>query len=117
MPKVTNNRKFLKAVRHSASPIGNGSAADASVSTLTLADHPELADLKSTDLVEVIKSRLKHPLPSERCTGTDMISTFLTSKRLAQFKPAQINEIIRLLNTLLLDRAENVRFGAIDALW
>lgn len=114
MPKVPSSRKFLKSVRQSASPLA---AASGHVQALSFADQQEFADMKSTDLLKVIKDRLSHSLPSERCIGTDMISTFLSGKRLTQLKTTQILEIITPLATLLLDRAENVRFGAIDAFW
>jgi len=119
MPKVVNSRKFLKSVRQSSSPISstNGTGGGNTSSTLSLAEHEQFSSMKSVELISVIKSRLQHPLPSERCVGADMISTFLTTRRLAQFKPGQLNELIKSLLPLLTDRVENVRFGAVDALW
>ena len=143
MPKVQNSRKFLKSIRQSTSPLEVVAASvnynnnDNKISTtsnsvpigvndvgtdslFSLSDYEQFSQMRSTDLLEVIKDRLRHTLPSERCIGTDMIQTFFNETRLNQElrqQKSSIIDIIKLLSLLLLDRAENVRFGAIQALW
>ena len=119
MPKEWNKRKFLKSIRNSASPLSISSNGDGhgNGTTFSVSDHQEFSGMKNVDLMEVIQSRLKHSLPSERCVGADMISSFITLKRCSQLKSNQLTELIKILSVLLLDRAENVRYASLNALW
>lgn len=114
MPKIVNKR-FRSAARKAADPLNVVDEQKQIV--FTPSEQVHLNGLTENDLFNTIKERLKNTLPSERCIGTDMVSTFVTDARFNKFKPEQIDELFRILGALLLDRAENVRYGSVDALW
>ena len=114
MPKIVNKR-FRSAARKAADPLNIVDEQKQQV--FTPSEQVHLHGLNENDLFETIKERLKSAMPSERCVGTDMVSTFVTDKRFPNFKPEQIDELLKILGALLLDRAENVRYGSVDALW
>lgn len=114
MGKIVNKRRVAR-LRHSAHPfaqdqarpvIASGGDDDASVLAL------------SHDALESIQTQLKHELPRERMSGTAMIVQHITEETMDQSDSGdKIKDIIDSLCPLLLDRAENVRFGAFDAFW
>ena len=114
MPKIVNKR-FRSAARKAADPLNVVDEKNEQI--FTPSEHIHLSGLTENDLFQTIKERLKSTMPSERCIGTDMVSTFVTDKRFANFRPEQIDELLKILGALLLDRAENVRYGSVDALW
>ena len=103
MPKIKSSRRFLSSIRQSTHPF-------------SVTEHETISNLKTNDLIDSIQQHLKNGLPSERTIGTEMVSTFISGTRLTSLSLNQWNGLIKSLGLLLVDRAENVRLGAIDAL-
>jgi len=69
----------------------------------------------NNDLFNEIKTKLMSGKPSERHLGADIISNSISN--VDKYSTEQLVQLIRILSPLCCDRAENVRYATIDALW
>ena len=81
------------------------SSADMSLNAETMAD----------DLLDDIKAKLKSHKPSERHLAADLISSSMAN--FDKYSDKELTQLIRTLSPMCVDRAENCRNAATDALW
>lgn len=78
---------------------------------------PTFATISDEDYLNNIIEHLCHSEPQKRVVGTVMVVQSLSANNLNKFNQSQVLNLVTNIVECLDDRAENVRIGAVDALW